>query len=405
MKTPITTWKLNEPQFTLLDRAKLAWYVFSDNQWTQSKHTADLECQMAQLANTKYAVFVANGSLANTLIAMYLRDTKPSGNTVVFPATTWMTSISPFIREKFDEKFIDINLDNFSIDLNKLEEYLKKSAKHVACVFATSLLGFNVDINSLMWLRDKYSVRLMMDNCENTLGVSNGKNVSSFVTSTTSTYFGHQLQSVEGGFVFTNDTEEYEYFMMARCHGLLRGLPEGMRPKYRNPNVDARFDFNLLGNNFRNTDIHAFIGMLDLKRVNKYRTQREQIYNLFRNTLNDKKVLNTFIMPNIVTLNPSEKVYPFCIPIILAKHNPVMRDRLMNLAHKMGIETRPICTGNVLRQTPFENSYRPELFKNAEHIHNNGFYVGLHSLLRFEQVVQFANNLAANIMPLKFGGQ
>ena len=189
MNTPTTTWKLNDSQFTLIDRAKLAWFVLSDNQWTQSKHTAEFECKMAQFVGSKYAVFVANGSLANTLIAMYLRDkhvAMQTGNTVVFPSTTWMTSISPFIREGFDEKFIDVNLENFSMDLNKLEQYLKKSAKHVACVFVTSLLGFNIDINNLLWLRDKYQVTVMIDNCENTLGISDGKNVSSFVTSTTS---------------------------------------------------------------------------------------------------------------------------------------------------------------------------------------------------------------------------
>ncbi len=77
----------------------------------------------------------------------------------------------------------------------------------------------------------------------------------------------------------------------------------------------------------------------------------------------------------------------------------------MNMAHEMGIETRPICAGNVLRQTPFKYTYRPKFFQNSEHIHNNGFYVGLHGLLSPEQVVEFANNLSANIMPLKFGGQ
>jgi len=351
MNTPTTTWKLNDSQFTLIDRAKLAWFVLSDNQWTQSKHTAEFECKMAQFVGSKYAVFVANGSLANTLIAMYLRD------------------------------------------------------KHVACVFVTSLLGFNIDINNLLWLRDKYQVTVMIDNCENTLGISNGKNVSSFVTSTTSTYFGHQLQSVEGGFVFTNDPDEYEYFLMARCHGLVRGLPESLRQKHSNPDVDSRFDFSLLGNNFRNTDIHAFIGMLDLKRVNQYRAQREMFYNLFRSILNKRKVLDMFIMPNIITLNNDEKIYPFCIPIILKKHNPAMRDRLIKISHEMGVETRPICTGNIVRQTPFKNNYRSGAFDGAEHLHHNGFYIGLHGLLNKFQVEKFAETLVANMMPLKFGGQ
>ena len=58
-----------------------------------------------------------------------------------------------------------------------------------------------------------------------------------FFTSTTSTYFGHMLQSVEGGFVFTNDEKEYELLNMIRNHGMYRHLPLENQEKYKNPDV------------------------------------------------------------------------------------------------------------------------------------------------------------------------
>lgn len=393
-------WKLNESQFTLSDRAKLAWYVLSDNQWTQSKHTLEYERRMAKFAGTKYAVFVANGSLANTLVAMYLRDTHvamTTGNTVVFPSTTWMTSVSPFIREGFDEHFIDVNMDNFCMDLDKLEKYLDKSAKHVALVFVTSLLGYNPDMERLRNISKTYGVKVMMDNCENTLGIVSGRNISSFFTSTTSTYFGHQFQSVEGGFVFTNNEAEYDYFLMARCHGLVRGLPTELQDTYINPLVDQRFDFYLLGNNFRNTDIHAFIGMLDLERAALYRCKREFIYTLFRNKLNDKRVLNMFTMPSLTSYVYGDAVFPFCIPVILASHSPDLRDQLLGIASKLGVETRPICTGNIVRQTPFADSYKFGDYPNSEHLHNNGFYIGLHAKVRKQDVEDLAETFAKHV--------
>ena len=397
-------WNLNESQFTLSDRLKLAWFVFSDNQWTQSKHTLAFEHRMANFVDAKHAVFVANGSLANTLIAMYLRDTHvamKTGNTVVFPATTWMTSVSPFIREGFDEKFIDVNMNDFSMDLDKLEKYLDKSSKHVACVFVTSLLGFNPDMERLQQISKKYDVAVMADNCENTLGISDGKNISSFFTSTTSTYFGHQLQSVEGGFVFTNDDAEYEYFLMARCHGLVRGLPQHLQDTYRNPKVDQRFDFHLLGNNFRNSDINAFIGMLDLNRAETYRCQREFLYTAFRNKLNESRVLDKFIMPTLTSYKYGDGIFPFCIPIILSENNSAMRDRLLQIAHGMGVETRPICTGNIVRQTPFLDNYKPKDYPNAEHLHNNGFYIGLHAKVKKEDVEELASVFATTIFLIR----
>ncbi len=399
-------WKLNESQFTLADRAKLAWYVFSDNQWTQSKHTLEFERRMAEFAGTKYAVFVANGSLANTLIAMYLRDTHvamKTGNTVVFPSTTWMTSVSPFIREGFDEHFIDVNLDNFCMDLGELEKYLAKNARHVALVFVTSLLGFNPDIERLQHISKTYNVKIMMDNCENSLGIVSGNNISSFFTSTTSTYFGHQFQSVEGGFVFTNDDAEYDYFLMARCHGLVRGLPAELQHTYRNPLVDQRFDFYLLGNNFRNTDINAFIGMLDLERAGVYRCKREFMYTLFRNKLNDLRALDMFTMPSLTSYVYGDANFPFCIPVILADDNTNLRDQLMAIASELGVETRPICTGNIVRQTPFADDYKAGHFKNSEHLHNNGFYIGLHAKVRKQNVEELAEAFAKHVILSKKG--
>lgn len=393
-------WKLNESQFTIADRAKLAWYVFSDNQWTQSKHTLEYERQMAEFVGTKYAVFVANGSLANTLLAMYLRDTHvamKTGNTVVLPSTTWMTSVSPFIREGFDAHFIDVNMHNFCMDLDKLENYLINSAKHVALVFVTSLLGFNPDIEKLQHIAKTYKVNIMMDNCENSLGIVAGKNISSFFTSTTSTYFGHQFQSVEGGFVFTNNEVEYDYFLMARCHGLVRGLPKDLQDTYRNLSVDQRFDFFLLGNNFRNTDIHAFIGMLDLKRAGAYRCEREFLYTLFRDTLNKKRVLNKFLMPSLVSYVYGDSIFPFCIPIILENNSPSLRDELLEIANQLGVETRPICTGNIVRQTPFADDYKVEDYPNSEHLHDNGFYIGLHAKVKTQNVEILAEAFAKHV--------
>ncbi len=394
-------WKLNKSQFTLADRVKLAWFVLSDDQWTQSKHTLDFEQKMAQFVGSKYAVFVANGSLANTLIAMRLRDqhvAMRTGNTVVFPSTTWMTSVSPFIREGFDPHFIDVNLSDLSMDLDGLEKYLKKSGRHVALVFVTALLGFNPDIERLQMIADKYKVSIMMDNCENTLGVSDGKNISSYFTSTTSTYFGHQLQSVEGGFVFTNDDAEYEYFLMARCHGLVRGLPQERQVSYRNSEVDQRFDFYTLGNNFRNSDIHAFIGKLDMKRIGVYRCQRDFLYTAFRDTLNKLRVLDKFILPSIKTYIFGDGNFPFCIPIILSENNPEMSSMLLKFAATLGVETRPICTGNIVRQTPFMENYKPDEYPNSEHLHNNGFYIGLHAKIDVGDVKVVAEKFAKSVL-------
>jgi CDP-4-dehydro-6-deoxyglucose reductase, E1 len=385
----MNNWKLNENNFTFADRLKICSFFLSHNNfWTMSDKVLKFESQMANFTDCKYSLFVSSGSTANSILASYLKDEfyEPNEkNIVVFPSTTWITSVSPFIREGFEPKFIDISLTNYAIDLDKLETYLDDNQKYVRCVFITSLLGFNPDFERLKLIEEKYEVKIMVDNCENTFSQYDMKNASSYFTSTTSTYFGHQLQSVEGGFIFTNNKEEKDYFSMYRNHGLTRSVRN--MNDYSNPKVDPKFDFFLLGNNSRNSNINAFIGSLDFERINKYKSKRLNLYNLFKSSVNRTKI----ILP--VKTKKSLDI-PFCLPLLF--HTPENKRIIQKYCDLNGIESRPIVSGNLLRQTCLEKFDDYKNFYNSEFVNNNGIYVGLHSQVKEKQIEKLAsaiNNL------------
>jgi CDP-6-deoxy-D-xylo-4-hexulose-3-dehydrase len=378
-------WPLNVNNFSFLDRLKISLFILNEkNRWTQDKRVKEFEEKMASFAGSKYAVFCSSGSTANTMLAMMLKDEKNKKKTIIFPSTTWTTSIAPFLREGFTAKFVDVNLKDFCFNYEKLEKALQDN-DDTLCIFATSLLGFVPDISKLIKLSKKYSVKLMMDNCENTFGKFNNKNVSSFATSTTSTYFGHQLQSIEGGFVFTNSKDEYDYLLMARNHGMTRSVdnPE----KYQNKQVDSRFDFYTLGNNFRNTDLNAFIGLIDFSKIDSYIVKRKQIFEFFCEKLD----INKYILPFKF---PDREISAFSLPILFKDSKN--KNAALEYCNKEGIETRPIISGNLLRQTCYKNFGNYEDFPNSEFLHQNGFYVGLHAKLkisRVEKLVKYLNSL------------
>lgn len=377
MKFTNLKWKLNELNFNLIDKLKICKFILFDSFWTMSKNVLEFENKMASYIGCKYAVFVSSGSTANTILAYYLKDNfyDSKKNVIVFPSTTWTTSISPFLREGFKPKFIDISLDNFCMDLDKLEEYLKEESNTISCIFVTSLLGFTLDIDKLMGLGVKYNVKIMMDNCENTYGKYNNRNVSSYFTSTTSTYFGHQLQSVEGGFIFTNDYNEYEQFLMYRNHGMTRSVKE--KEKYENKNVDPQFDFYLLGNNFRNSDIHAFIGLQDFKRIEKSTNKRIKLFNYFKSNVNSNIV-------HLPTETKNSINVAFSIPLVFKNVNN--KKIILDFCKNSNIETRPIISGNLLKQTCYSKFDDYNKFKNSEYIDIHGFYVGLHSKLKLNSI-------------------
>jgi CDP-6-deoxy-D-xylo-4-hexulose-3-dehydrase len=375
-------WPLNVSNFSKTDKLKICSFFVESNFWTQADKVLEFERSFAKYTGTKNSLFVSSGSAANTILAMYLKDTCEKKK-VIFPSTTWITSVSPFVREGFDPVFVDVNLHDFSIDLNKLEEILQQQAEEIACVFFTSLLGYTPDIGKIKDLCGKYKVKVMMDNCENTFGLYDNQNISSFFTSTTSTYFGHQIQSVEGGFIFTNDDDVYEYGLMARNHGMTRSLGN-IAYKYRNPLVDPKFEFQILGNNFRNTNINAYIGTLDFQRIKEYEEKRIVNYIHFSENLD----LDKFYLPPI-----REKCvdYPFALPIICkTKESKV---KALRLCDSLKIESRPIISGNLLRQNAFRKYAIYQKFKNSELLNENGFYVGSHNQVKQSQIENFCQGL------------
>jgi CDP-6-deoxy-D-xylo-4-hexulose-3-dehydrase len=332
----------------------------------------EYERAMAKLCDVRHAVFVSSGSTANTILAMRVRDTCPKErNVVVLPVLTWQTSCAPWIREGFKPVFIGISVSTLGMNLNLLERYLQSNASQVACVFVTSLLGFCPDINELARMSRQYGVTIMLDNCESALSTFAGKNISSYFTSTTSTYFSHHLQSVEGGFVLTNDDDMMEYAIMARNHGMTRGTSFNGS----NPHVDPMFEFQVMGSNFRNTDINAAIGLLDLKRVQLYTQARVDAFDVFRSEIDQCK----YIVPRD---GHGCLEVPFAIPIVTSSTTPSLKS-VRAVCDSLSIESRPVISGNLLRHSAYKavntGITGHPIFDCAvaDHVHRHGLYVGL----------------------------
>ena len=383
-------WTLNDNQFSILDRTKIAaFFLNPKNFWSQGPRVAEFERECAKLIGSKYAVFCSSGSTANTMLAMQARDKglNKEKNTIIVPSIGWQTTFSPFIREGFDLKFIDISLKDFCLDLDLLDKFLSKNAHKVRMVFIVSLLGFTPNMDKINEIYKKYKVKICLDNCENTFGClmegGERKFTSSLYTSTTSYYMGHCIQACgEGGMIFTNHSSEYEYFLMARNHGMTRSLSHiynAHENPYRNDNVDSRFDFALLGNNFRGTDVSAFVASLDLKRSEKYIERRRHLYDVFSKSIS----LRNFILPDNESGSNVRNV-PFCLPVILKNANK--KQQALNLCDRLGIESRPVVSSNIARHTCYRYIVDYRDFPVAEWIHNNGFYVGLHAKVSEEKI-------------------
>lgn len=383
-------WPLNVNNFSLIDKLKICKFLLSKNRrWTQDIEVQRFEKKIAEYIGCKYAVFVSSGSAANNLIAQYYKSISGNKKIVILPSTTWQTSCSAWIKNGFTPHFIDINLQDFSIDRDKLIEFVQKNNKKIACIFPTSLIGYVPNFEFYKNLSSNYGVNVAFDNCENTLGIFNNKNISSFFTSSTSTYFGHQIQSIEGGFIFTNSDEEYEYFLINRNHGMIRGLkPYGLNTEHlENKLVDPLFDFYSLGDNYRSTDLNAFIGQLDFKRIEKYTESRKLLYSVFKENLD----LDKYYLPED---RRSCFDVPFCLPIIAKNNNEYRLNKVKDLCIKNEIEYRPIISGFLGYQTCYKKYFKLHgEYPNSIYLHKYGLYVGLYYGIKDTKIKQLVKAL------------
>lgn len=388
---------LNSDFFTVKDRLRLAKFALTSNQFTMGKYVKEFEKKFAEFAGVKYALFVSSGSAANRILAMTLKDKKESTNSkkneIIFPSTTWTTSVSPFIREGFTPHFIDVNLNDFSFNYDKLEEYIKHNHKKVFALFPTAVLGFSPDITRLKSIANKYDISLLLDNCESMYSRFADKNLCSLLGSTSSTYFGHLLSSIEGGFVCTNDLNEFKYFVLLRNHGLSRSLdfyPEIFKDggaALKNPLTDPKFTFSILGDNLRNTEFNALVGLINLEKAPKNIKHRLYLYDIFYRDL-DK---NKYILPSgLDNARKGITNVPFCFPIISRKDN---LDDIKFALDTCGWESRPFISGNLLRHTPYQIYGDYHTFTNSEILNNQACYCGLHQGISPFDVVGLVNLL------------
>ena len=403
-------WPLAINDFSLLDRFKIcSFFLNFKNRWTQDIYVKIYEDKLKEYVSCLYSVFVSSGSVANQLVAQYTKDKLirnglwPKKNKVIFNSVTWTTNISPFIREGFEPIFVDVNLNDFCLDYKKTEDIIKKNKDQIALVFPTAVLGFTPNIEKLYKIKNTYDIDLKLDACENLMGEyedlfhSVTRNICSFFTSTTSCFVAHQITTgSEGGFIFTSDKQEYIYYLLSRAHGLRRNILSYSNNitnladelnKCTNTLVDSQFDFQTLSSNYRSSDIAAFCGLLDFKKIDDNKLRRIFLYELYYDNLDSEKYYLPNSRKNITDV-------PFCLPIIIWGEDKENRiKKVKELLDEQKIEKRSFISGNILRHIPYQKYGNYKDYKNAEYLNNFALYIGLHRKVKEQDILDLVQKL------------
>jgi CDP-4-dehydro-6-deoxyglucose reductase, E1 len=348
-------------------------------QLTKGELTEKFESEWAAYTGTRYAVMVNSGSSAN-LIGIYslIASDRLRNKKVVVPALCWITDIAPVIQFGLTPILCDCNMTDLSVDIVMLEDIFKK--EDPACLILVSVLGLVPDMQAIADLCEKYSVILMLDNCEGFGSKFNNKLLEQYALfSTCSLYFGHHLSTIEGGMICTNDWDLYNVLKMIRSHGWDRDLEHKNEVRKINQvdTFQAAYKFYYLGFNVRATDLQAFLGSRQLKKAAYNNEKRYHNYN-FYNYL----VINKYWSAPIRTLDSDEIfISNLGYPVIHPKRNEIVKALIEN-----NIEVRPLISGSMGKQPFFVNLYGAVDFPNVSIVDQYGFYVPNHPYLKFSDI-------------------
>lgn len=350
---------------------------------TKGELTKELEKKWAKKVGTKYSVFVNSGSSAILLLLAALKEQGvfTKNRTIAVPSLSWLTDVSSPIQLGLDPVLVDCNLEDLSVNLEHLEQVFKKEKP--AALILVHVLGFVPKMNEVVQLCRKYGVLIVEDVCESMGSKYKGKHLGSSnmtVGSVYSTYFGHHISTIEGGFVNCNDTDLYHLLLSLRSHGWDRDLPPNIQKVWRSgheiDDFDALYTFYYPGFNLRSTDLQAFIGLRQIEKLTTFAEKREQNFKIYIDN----------IKGNLMKLQyrRGDFISNFAFPIVHPK-----RKEIVKALNKIGVEVRPLIAGS-MAEKPFWKGDKPKM-PNCELVNKWGFYLPNHQDLTKKEILQICN--------------
>jgi len=362
------------------DKSAMIKFIKKAKKYSQNDKVKEFENKFSEFLQVDHSVFVNSGSSAN-LIMMYalLLYKKLKNKRVVVPAISWSTTVSPLLQLGLEPIVCDCEKSSITIDVNQLREIFEQHKPSV--LLLVHPLGFSNDMDAICSLCKIHNVILLEDNCES-LGSNHWsiygdvQKLGTFgLMSTHSFFISHHITTIEGGMVSTNNEELNDILKMIRSHGWDRELTEEkqkvLREKHNINDFDASFTFYYPSFNVRNTEIHAVLGLEQLKRVDTITRNRNRNYDLYRSFTNSQRT------DDYCTYTTSN----FAYPIISEKRELIIE------AIKDVCECRPLICGNIANQPFLKNKLKyTTKTPNADYIQKYGMYLPNHPSMGLKEI-------------------
>lgn len=293
---------------------------------TQGPRIAEFEKIFAARHGVKHAIAVSNCTTALhlALVALGIK----AGDEVIVPAFTWVSTANAVMYCGATPVFIDIDIKTFNIDVTRLKDKVTERTK---AIIPVHLFGLCADIDAIKKVAPQ--LKIVEDGaCAAGAGIGNRPAGSLGDIGCFSFHPRKSVTTGEGGMLTTNDDGLAEKLNMLRNHGA--SISEEQRHKGPKPYILPEFD--MVGYNYRMTDIQGAVGVVQLKKLDQFIDEREQWANYYTKALSEISWLRTPHIP--ATYKHGWQSY---VLFVDEDKSPMKRNDLMEYLQQKGISTRP----------------------------------------------------------------
>lgn len=268
---------------------------------TQGPTIAEFEKKFALYVESEFAVAVSNGTAALHLSAMAL-DIK-SGDKVITTPLTFAASANCVLYCGGEIDFVDIDPQTYLMDLEKLETKLGATPDGTyKGIIPVDFAGYPSDMERLRAIADKYNLWIIEDACHAPGGTfTNSKGIEhkcgNGFYADLQVFSFHPVKHIttgEGGMITTNNKELYDRISLLRTHGITKN-PEHLKENHGG----WYYEMQELGYNYRLSDLHAALGISQLKRAKEGVKRRNEIAKIYNEAFSNSSVKTPFVADNI----------------------------------------------------------------------------------------------------------
>ena len=348
------------------DIEELIKWLKTNPKLTKGNLTVEFEKKWSKWLGKKYSVYLNSGSSANlAMVYSLLLSNRLRNNKIILPSVSWTTTVTPAIHLGMEPILCECDSDTLGLDISHLKKIIEVDKPSV--LMLVHVLAFPNKMDEIIQLCNDNDIILLEDSCESIGSEYKGVKTGRFgLMSSFSFYYGHHISTIEGGMVSTDDEEIYNLLLSIRSHGWDRDFSEErqseIRKKYNVSDFRALYTFYYPGFNLRSTDLQAFIGLSQIKKIDGFSKKRSDNYKIYHDLI----------------INPYWKIKneEYCFYSNFAY--PVITKNIVDLVEELNnnnIEVRPLVCGSIGLQPYWEELYGRQNFKFADKVHKYGLYL------------------------------